>query len=130
MTRDVVLVPGLWMPAAAMALLARRMARAGYVPHTFRYSGRTTHDANVERLARWARDTLRGRAAHYVGQCRRLGAADFAAGDVRRDAELRVAPKGPHSRSIASLTSRITSSRSEARSNRSSIHGELAARVG
>src|ERR1044072_344026 len=28
--RDVVLAPGLWMPGAAMTLLAARLARAGY----------------------------------------------------------------------------------------------------
>ncbi len=67
MTRDVVLVPGLWMPATAMALLARRLARAGYAPQVFAYRGRSPYDANVERFARWARETLRGRAAHFVG---------------------------------------------------------------
>ena len=67
MTRDVVLVPGLWMPAAAMGLLARRLARTGYATHLFSYPGRAPHEANIERLARYARDTLQGRPAHFVG---------------------------------------------------------------
>ena len=37
--RDVILVPGLWMPGAAMGLLARRLARAGYRPRVFSYRG-------------------------------------------------------------------------------------------
>jgi pimeloyl-ACP methyl ester carboxylesterase len=66
-TREVVLAPGLWMPAGAMALLAGRLARAGYTPHVFAYRGRSPFDANVERFARYARDTLGGRPAHFVG---------------------------------------------------------------
>lgn len=61
------LVHGLWMPAAAMALLAGRFARRGYRTHLFGYRGRGSFEANVERLAGYARRTLRGRAAHYVG---------------------------------------------------------------
>jgi len=64
---DVVLAPGLWMPGAAMALLATRLARAGYATHLFSYRGRSPLDANVERLARFARDSLRNRPAHYIG---------------------------------------------------------------
>jgi pimeloyl-ACP methyl ester carboxylesterase len=66
-TREVVLAPGLWMPAGAMALLAGRLARAGYAPHVFSYRGRSPFDANVERFARYVRDTLGGRPAHFVG---------------------------------------------------------------
>jgi pimeloyl-ACP methyl ester carboxylesterase len=55
------------MPATAMALLARRLARAGYAPQVFAYRGRSPYDTNVERFARWARETLGGRAAHFVG---------------------------------------------------------------
>jgi pimeloyl-ACP methyl ester carboxylesterase len=66
-TREVVLAPGLWMPAGAMTLLAGRLARAGYAPHVFAYRGRSPFDANVERLARFAHDTLGGRPAHFVG---------------------------------------------------------------
>jgi pimeloyl-ACP methyl ester carboxylesterase len=66
-TREVVLAPGLWMPASAMALLAGRLSRAGYTPHAFAYRGRSPFDANVERFARWTRDTLGGRPAHFVG---------------------------------------------------------------
>ena len=64
---DVVLAPGLWMPASAMNLLGRRLARAGYAPHVFAYRGRSPFDANVERFARYAREILGGRPAHFVG---------------------------------------------------------------
>ena len=63
MSRDVVLVPGLWMPGAAMALLAVRLARAGYRPRLFSYRGRSPLDANVERLAKFAQKTR----AHFIG---------------------------------------------------------------
>lgn len=67
MTREVVLAPGLWMPATAMTVLAARLARAGYSPHIFAYRGRSPFDANVARFARWIRKTLGGRPAHFVG---------------------------------------------------------------
>jgi pimeloyl-ACP methyl ester carboxylesterase len=67
MTAEVVLVPGLWMPGAAMILLSRMLARHGYAPRTFGHRGRRPFDANVERLARYVRDALRGRPAHFVG---------------------------------------------------------------
>jgi pimeloyl-ACP methyl ester carboxylesterase len=66
-TRDVILAPGLWMPGAVMALLAARLGRAGYAPHLFAYRGRSPFEANVERMARFARESLGGRAAHFVG---------------------------------------------------------------
>jgi pimeloyl-ACP methyl ester carboxylesterase len=66
-TRDVVLAPGLWMPAMAMTLLAARLKRSGYVPHVFAYSGRGPLEGNAARLARFARETLAGRPAHFVG---------------------------------------------------------------
>ena len=49
----VALVPGLWMPAAAMTLLSRRLQ--GYEAHVFAYWGRQSYDANVEALAAFAR---------------------------------------------------------------------------
>jgi pimeloyl-ACP methyl ester carboxylesterase len=55
------------MPAAAMVLLAARLARAGYTPHLFAYRGRSPFEGNVARLARFAREALDGRPAHYVG---------------------------------------------------------------
>ncbi len=55
------------MPGAAMALVAARLARAGYAPRVFAYHGRSPFDANRERFARYAHETLRGRAAHYIG---------------------------------------------------------------
>lgn len=63
MSREVILVPGLWMPAAAMALIARRLAGAGYRTRWFGYSGRQPLEANIERLARF----VDGRPAHLVG---------------------------------------------------------------
>ena len=55
------------MPGAVMALLAARLARHGYRVRVFPYSGRRLFDANVERLARFARETLGGHASHFVG---------------------------------------------------------------
>jgi pimeloyl-ACP methyl ester carboxylesterase len=62
MKEQVVLAPGLWMPAAAMALLATRLARRGYTTRVFSYRGRSPFEANLERLARFA-----GRGAYFVG---------------------------------------------------------------
>src|SRR5918999_1719206 len=62
MKQRVVLAPGLWMPAAAMALLATRLARRGYRAEIFAYSGRGSFEDNVERLARFGRQ-----AAYFVG---------------------------------------------------------------
>lgn len=56
MTRQVVLTPGLWMPSAGMALLAARLAQRGYKTRMFGYSGRRPYEANIEALARFARD--------------------------------------------------------------------------
>ena len=58
MTRDVVLVPGLWIPGAAMALLAARLARAGYAPQIFTYRSRSPLEGNVARCARFVREAL------------------------------------------------------------------------
>lgn len=66
-TPEVVLAPGLWMPGAAMALLYARLSRAGYAPHVFTYRGRSPFEGNVARLARFARQTLAGRLAHFIG---------------------------------------------------------------
>lgn len=67
MSREVVLVPGLWVPGAVMVLLARRLARAGYRPHIFGYPGRRHFESNVERLARFARERCGTREVHFVG---------------------------------------------------------------
>jgi pimeloyl-ACP methyl ester carboxylesterase len=64
---DVVLAPGLWVPSAAMSLLAWRLARAGHATHVYAYRGRSPFDANVARFARFAREALEGRPAHYIG---------------------------------------------------------------
>jgi pimeloyl-ACP methyl ester carboxylesterase len=55
------------MPGAAMALLARRLSHAGHATHVFAYRGRSPFQANVERFARYAREALGGRPAHFVG---------------------------------------------------------------
>jgi pimeloyl-ACP methyl ester carboxylesterase len=62
MKQEVVLAPGLWMPGAAMALLATRLASRGYTTRVFSYRGRSPFEANVEQLARFA-----GHSAHFVG---------------------------------------------------------------
>ena len=67
MSGEVVLVPGLWMPGAAMILLSRRLARRGYSVQTFGHRGRGPFESNVERLARFVRDRLDGRPAHFAG---------------------------------------------------------------
>lgn len=67
MTREVLIVPGLWMPGAAMALLAARLARAGYAPRVFAYRGRSPLEVNRERFARFVQRELGGRSAHFVG---------------------------------------------------------------
>ena len=56
MKQHVVLAPGLWMPAAAMTLLSARLQSRGYEVHVFAYSGRSPYEANVEALARFARE--------------------------------------------------------------------------
>lgn len=63
MKADVVFAPGLWAPGATLALLAARVARAGYRPRIFGYHGRSPFDANVERLAHFAAD----RPSHFIG---------------------------------------------------------------
>lgn len=67
MHEQVVLVPGLWMPGVAMALLSARLARQGYRTRVYPYRGRSSFDSNVERLARFVRHDLAGGAAHFVG---------------------------------------------------------------
>ena len=67
MNQEVVLVPGLWMPGAAMALIAARLAGRGYRARTFAYSGRQPHEANLERLARFVRERCEDRSPHFVG---------------------------------------------------------------
>ena len=55
------LVPGLWMPSVIMVPLAARLARAGFRPRRFAYSGRRSLVASVERLAR------EHSSPHFVG---------------------------------------------------------------
>jgi pimeloyl-ACP methyl ester carboxylesterase len=64
--RHVVLVPGLWMPAAAMALLASRLRGCGHEAHVFAYPGRAAHEANIERLARFSQGKT-GFVGHSLG---------------------------------------------------------------
>jgi pimeloyl-ACP methyl ester carboxylesterase len=67
LSEEVVLVSGLWVPAAAMAVLGSRLRRHGFAPRTFSYYGREPFAANIERFADFAR-RLRAPAAHFVGQ--------------------------------------------------------------
>ena len=63
MNAEVVLVPGLWMPAAVMALIGARLRRRGYRVRSFAYRGREPLEANIERLARF----VDGGAPHFIG---------------------------------------------------------------
>ena len=67
MIREVVLVPGLWMPGVALSVLAARLSRRGYSVRTFEYQGRGAFEVSVERFARFARDAHGHREAHYIG---------------------------------------------------------------
>ena len=64
--RHVVLVPGLWVPAAAMTLLRLRLQRCGHDVHVFGYHGRAPHPANVEALARFSKGAT-GFVGHSLG---------------------------------------------------------------
>jgi len=66
-TRDVILVPGLWNPAGVLWPLAARLRRAGYSARIFDYRGRAPLDGNVERLARFVRESFADRPAHFIG---------------------------------------------------------------
>jgi pimeloyl-ACP methyl ester carboxylesterase len=66
-TREVVLVPGLWMPGVAMAVLGARLRNAGYAPSLFVYRGRDPLEASVDSLAGFVRQRLGGRRAHFLG---------------------------------------------------------------
>ena len=67
MTRDVVLVPGLWMPSIAMALFRAGLAKAGYATHVFVYRGRDAVEENISLLEKFILERLGGRAAHFAG---------------------------------------------------------------
>ena len=64
MSGDVILVPGLWMPSAAMALIAARLRSAGFRPRAFGYGGRGALAANIERLLGFMRAHGDERPAH------------------------------------------------------------------
>jgi pimeloyl-ACP methyl ester carboxylesterase len=79
----VVIVHGLWLHGAIMALMARRIARHGYRVRTYSYpTMRLTLTQNAERLARFARGL--GGTVHFVGHS--MG------GLVALEAARRVAP--------------------------------------
>lgn len=63
MTERVVLLHGLWMPAASMALVARRLEAAGFKPELFGY--RTVQGGPEDTIPRLA-DCLRKGRAHVV----------------------------------------------------------------
>jgi len=63
--RDVILLHGLWVPAAVMAPLAARLSAQGFRCHLFSYASRARPlEAHAERLARYAHDVG---PAHFVG---------------------------------------------------------------
>jgi pimeloyl-ACP methyl ester carboxylesterase len=64
---QVVLVPGLWMPAASMALLGGRLAARGHAPRLFAYRGRSSLEANIERLADFAGSGKASIVGHSLG---------------------------------------------------------------
>src|SRR5204863_571422 len=66
-TERVVLVPGLWMPAATMSLLGVRLARRGYAMSSFRYRSRRPVEGNLDALARFARELPGAGPVHFVG---------------------------------------------------------------
>lgn len=67
-TRDVILLHGLWMPGFVMSSLAARLAEHGFRTHVFDYASRRRPiEVHVERLARFARDAAGGAAVHFVG---------------------------------------------------------------
>ena len=76
MNGEVILLPGLWMPATVMALIAARLAKAGLKTYRFGYWGRAPLEANIERLARIALERVR----------RPLGAPRAAGRDCRHAA--------------------------------------------
>jgi len=55
MSTQVVLAPGLWMPAAAMAVFSARLRRRGFEVHVFDYRGRDPYEKNLEALASFSR---------------------------------------------------------------------------
>ena len=62
----VVIVHGLWLHGFVMSLMARRIARRGYVVRTYSYpTVRLTLSQNAERLARFAGGL--GGKVHFVG---------------------------------------------------------------
>ena len=67
MNEQVVLVPGLWMPGAAMALLAARLGASGFETRSFPYRGRSPFDVNVERLARFLHESIDAAPVHLLG---------------------------------------------------------------
>jgi pimeloyl-ACP methyl ester carboxylesterase len=65
--REVVLVPGLWMPSAFLVPFAARLSRKGFATHRFGYHGRRPLDHGADTLARRVRERLGGRALHFIG---------------------------------------------------------------
>ena len=54
MTKEVVLVPGLWNPRLAMAPLGRLLARRGYSVRVFAYRGRDSPRRAGGTNVRWS----------------------------------------------------------------------------
>lgn len=88
MTRDVVLVPGLWMPSVAMALFRARLSSAGYAARVFVYHGREGLETSMQNLARFVHERLGSRPVHFAGHS--LGGV-LILDTLCRHAELRAA---------------------------------------
>ncbi|MFP4615826.1 MAG: esterase/lipase family protein [Thiohalospira sp.] len=67
--RPVVLIHGLWMPAAVMIPLARQLRRAGFTPYRFGYPSRQrTVAAHAEQLDAWLEERFTpGQPLGFVG---------------------------------------------------------------
>ncbi len=68
MTKDVVLLHGLWMPGIVMQPLASRLEARGFRTHLFDYASlRRPIEAHVERLLRFVRDEVGTATVQFVG---------------------------------------------------------------
>ena len=68
MTKDVVLLHGLWMPGAVMRALASRLRARGYRTHVFGYASRRHPiEAHSDRLVRFLRDAVGTEPVQFVG---------------------------------------------------------------
>jgi pimeloyl-ACP methyl ester carboxylesterase len=68
MTKDVILLHGLWMPGVVMQPLAARLKARGYRPHVFDYASRRHPlEAHADRLLRFVREAVGAAPVQFVG---------------------------------------------------------------